>query len=177
MALLPTVSDGDAEAITGDADAPRVLDYLYRRHLFTDRRRAGGEPVYQFHALFREFLLEEGRRRLPAAERREALDRAAGRMVGRGDFDAAVALYREAQAWPALTGLALHAGASLIAEGRGATLVDWIGALPDETARARAPAVAVPRRRAPFTPIRRVPSCFSTPRTRASRPTATGAAC
>ncbi|MET0733032.1 MAG: BTAD domain-containing putative transcriptional regulator, partial [Casimicrobiaceae bacterium] len=132
MALLPTVSDGDAEAITGDADAPRVLDYLYRRHLFTDRRRAGGEPVYQFHALFREFLLEEGRRRLPAAERREALDRAAGRMVGRGDFDAAVALYREAQAWPALTGLALHAGASLIAEGRGATLVDWIGALPDE---------------------------------------------
>ena len=63
MALLPTVSDDDAEAITGDADAPRVLDYLYRRHLFTDRRRAGGEPVYQFHALFREYLLAEGRRR------------------------------------------------------------------------------------------------------------------
>jgi hypothetical protein len=131
MALLPTVSDGDAEAITGDPDAPRVLDYLYRRHLFTDRRRAGGEPVYQFHALFREFLLGEGRRRLPPAERREALDRAAGRLVGRGDFDAAVTLYREAEAWPALTGLALHAGASLIADGRASTLVDWIGALPD----------------------------------------------
>ncbi len=132
LAFLPTVSDGDAEAITGDPDAPRVLDYLYRRHLFTDRRRAGGEPVYQFHALFREFLLAEGRRRLRPEERSEALDRAAGRLVGRGDFDAAVALYREAQAWNALTGLALHAGASLIAEGRANTLVDWIGALPDE---------------------------------------------
>ena len=35
-------------------DAPRVLDYLYRQHLFTDRRRSAPEPVYQFHALFRE---------------------------------------------------------------------------------------------------------------------------
>ena len=38
-ALLPSVTGGDAAAITGDADAPRVLDYLYRQHLFTDRRR------------------------------------------------------------------------------------------------------------------------------------------
>jgi len=142
MALLPSVSESDAEAITGDADAPRVLDYLYRRHLFTDRRRTGAEPVFQFHALFREFLLEEGRRRLAADERREALDRAAGRLVGRGDFDAAVALYREAQAWPALTGLALHAGAALIAEGRGNTLVEWIGALPEEV-RAREPRLSL----------------------------------
>ena len=133
MALLPSVSVSDAEAITGNADASRVLDYLYRRHLFTDRRRTGAEPVYQFHALFREYLLDEGRRRLAPDERREALDRAAGRLVGRGDFDAAVTLYREAQAWPALTGLALHAGASLLAEGRGSTLVDWIGALPEAT--------------------------------------------
>ena len=132
IAPLPSISEADAEAISGDADAPRVLDYLYRRHLFTDRRRAGAEPVYIFHPLFREFLLEEARRRLSPDERREALDRAAGRLVGRGDFDAAVALYRQAQAWPALTGLALHAGALLIAEGRANTLVDWIGALPDE---------------------------------------------
>jgi DNA-binding SARP family transcriptional activator len=142
MAYLPTVSDSDALEMSGDADAPRVLDYLYRRHLFTDRRRAGGEPVYQFHALFREFLRAEGQRRLSAEERREALDRAAGRLVGRGDFDAAVALYREAQAWPALTGLALHAGASLIAEGRANTLVDWIGALPEES-RAREPRLSL----------------------------------
>ena len=38
-ALLPSVTGGDAAAITGDDDAPRVLDYLYRQHLFTDRRR------------------------------------------------------------------------------------------------------------------------------------------
>jgi ATP/maltotriose-dependent transcriptional regulator MalT/DNA-binding SARP family transcriptional activator len=134
-ALLPSVTGSDAAAITGDPDAPRVLDYLYRQHLFTDRRRSGGEPVYQFHALFREFLLEEGRKRLTADERRDALDRAAGQLVSRAEFDAAAALYREAQAWPALTGLALHMGAALIAEGRAATLAQWIDALPDENRR------------------------------------------
>ena len=130
-ALLPSVTGADAAAITGDAEAPRVLDYLYRQHLFTDRRRSGADPVYQFHALFREFLLEEGRRRLAPHERRDALDRAAGQLVSRGEFDAAAALYREAAAWPALTGLALHAGAALIADGRTNTLAQWIDALPE----------------------------------------------
>jgi DNA-binding SARP family transcriptional activator len=131
-ALLPSVSAGDIEAITGDSEAPRVLDYLFRHHLFTDRRRNGPDYVYQFHTLFREFLLAEGRRRLGAEERQGALDRAAGQLVGRGDFDAAAALYREARAWPALAGLALHTGAFLLAEGRDNTLVEWVGALPDE---------------------------------------------
>ncbi|HEX6136977.1 MAG TPA: BTAD domain-containing putative transcriptional regulator [Casimicrobiaceae bacterium] len=141
-ALLPSVTGGDAAAITGDEDAPRVLDYLYRQHLFTDRRRGGGEPVYQFHALFREFLLDEGRKRLTPQERRDALDRAAGQLVSRGEFDAAAALYREAQAWPALTGLALHMGAALIAEGRANTLAQWIDMLP-EPIRRREPRLAL----------------------------------
>ena len=131
-AVLPTVSAADAAAITGDPEAPRVLEYLYRRHLFTDRRRTDAEPVYQFHALFREFLLTEGRARLSAGERREALDRAARQLTSRGDFDAAAALYREAQAWAALTDLALQRGAALLAEGRGSRLAEWINVLPDE---------------------------------------------
>ncbi len=61
-ALLPSVAPSDAVAVSGNPEAPLVLDYVYRRHLFTDRRRSGSEPVYSFHALFREFLLAEGRR-------------------------------------------------------------------------------------------------------------------
>ena len=141
-ALLPTITERDALAITGDADAPRVLDYLFRHHLFTDRRRTGGEPVYHFHALFREFLLTEGRRRLSEAERRQAMDRAGSQLVARGDFDAAATLFREAEAWPALADLALHTGAFLLAEGRGKTLVDWVAALP-EPLRAREPRLAL----------------------------------
>ena len=69
-ALLPSVTAADAEALSGNADAHRLLEHLYRRHLFVDRRRGGERTVYQFHSLFREFLLAEGRARLPADERR-----------------------------------------------------------------------------------------------------------
>ncbi len=131
-ALLPSVSAADAEVVSGNPDAVLVLDYVYRRHLFTDRRRIGTEPVYQFHGLFREFLLAEGRRRLSSEERQAALDRAAGQLVARGDFDAAAALYIEARAWPALVGLTLHAGRSLLAEGRRRALVNWLAAMPPE---------------------------------------------
>jgi ATP/maltotriose-dependent transcriptional regulator MalT/DNA-binding SARP family transcriptional activator len=129
-ALLPSVTPADAETISGNPEAALVLDYVYRRHLFTDRRRVGSEPVYQFHGLFREFLLAQGRRRLSAQERQSALDRAAGQLVARGDFDAAAALYIEAKAWPALVGLTLHAGRSLLAEGRRKALLNWLAAMP-----------------------------------------------
>jgi len=131
-ALLPTVSASDAEAMSGNPEAPMVLDYVYRRHLFTDRRRSGSEPVYVFHALFREFLLDEGRRQLRSEERQQALDRAAGQLVARGEFDAAAALYIEAQAWKPLVGLALHAGRTLLAEGRRKALTQWLAAMPAE---------------------------------------------
>ncbi|MEO8507348.1 MAG: BTAD domain-containing putative transcriptional regulator [Betaproteobacteria bacterium] len=131
-ALLPSVAPSDAVAVSGNPEAPLVLDYVYRRHLFTDRRRSGSEPFYSFHALFREFLLAEGRRRLTPDERQAGLDRAAGQLVARGEFDAAAALYIEAQAWPALIGLTLHAGRSLLAEGRRKALTRWLAAMPAE---------------------------------------------
>jgi len=141
-ALLPTVSPADAELLSGNPEAPLVLDYVYRRHLFTERRRLGAEPVYQFHGLFREFLLAEGKRRLRPEERTAALDRAAGQLVARGDFDAAAQLYLEARAWPALVGLTLHAGRSMLSEGRRRALLGWLRALPDDV-RAAEPRLAL----------------------------------
>jgi hypothetical protein len=86
--------------------------------------------VYQFHALFREFLVEEGRRRLTPPSGATRSTGPAGSSYRAASSTRAAALYREAQAWPALTGLALHAGAALIADGRTNTLAQWIDALP-----------------------------------------------
>ena len=71
----------------------------------------------QFHALFREFLLEEGRRRLPAEERQRGARprRRPARRARR--LRAAAALYIEAQAWPALVGP--HAARRALAARRG----------------------------------------------------------
>jgi len=130
-AFLPSVTAEEAEALSGNPEALRLLEHLYRRHMFVDRRRAGDRTSYHFHALFREFLLAEGRKRLDPAERRAALARAAKTLVERGDADAAAALYRDAGSWKELAALARDATVRLIGEGRHETLRDWIEALPE----------------------------------------------
>ena len=53
LSFLPSVSESHARELTGSEASARLLETLYRRHLFTDRRR-GSQLVYAFHALFRE---------------------------------------------------------------------------------------------------------------------------
>jgi len=47
-----------AESLTGNPKASRILSYLNRHNLFTEVH-PGEEPVYEFHSLFREFLLHQ----------------------------------------------------------------------------------------------------------------------
>jgi ATP/maltotriose-dependent transcriptional regulator MalT len=82
-AIPPSFTAEDAIALSGSEDAPQLLEYLFRRHLFTDRRK-GQQTTYHYHTLFREFLLDEGKKRLPAAERRGAANTAGGRQPGPG---------------------------------------------------------------------------------------------
>ncbi len=76
-ALLPRLTADMAQALTGHADSRRVLESLYQRNLFT-HRRTGSEPTYQYHALFRAFLLARGRQLLTGEERRALAVQAAG---------------------------------------------------------------------------------------------------
>ena len=97
-AIPPSFTQADAVALTGKEDVARLLDYLYRRHLFLDRRR-GAQTTYHYHALFREFLLEELRGRVPAAEQREATRRAAELLAERGQVRDALKLYKDVGEW------------------------------------------------------------------------------
>ncbi|MFO1303200.1 MAG: BTAD domain-containing putative transcriptional regulator [Burkholderiales bacterium] len=128
-AIAPSITEDEAAKLAGTDEAPRLLEYLYRHHLFVDRRH-GARLTYHYHALFREFLLEEGRRRLPADERRKATSHAAGLMAARGQSGEALALFREAGDFEAMREL-IHAHALEWArQGRGQALSDWIEALP-----------------------------------------------
>ncbi len=89
-AIPPSFTQADAVALTGRDDVARLLEYLYRRHLFTDRRR-GAQTTYHYHALFREFLLEEMRNRLSPDEQRAANKRAAELLAARGQVSDALA--------------------------------------------------------------------------------------
>jgi len=128
-ALPPSITQAEAVDLTGDDEAARLLDYLYRRHLFVDRRR-GGDATFHYHALFREFLLEQAQRRLPREERMRATERAAAMLAARGQPDQALALYRDAGDSEAMRALILAHALDWAREGRAQTLSDWIEALP-----------------------------------------------
>jgi len=82
-AIAPSITAAEAVALSGNDEAPRLLEYLYRQHLFTDRRH-GEQVTYHYHALFREFLLEELARRIAMEERRAVTARAGHLVSARG---------------------------------------------------------------------------------------------
>ncbi len=128
-ALPRSITPSEAVELTGSDEAQRLLDYLYRRHLFVDRRR-GNETTYQYHALFREFLHEEARKRLPRDERRAAGAKAAAMLAARGAASDALELYRDAGDFEAMRTLIRANALDWARQGRAQALSDWIEALP-----------------------------------------------
>src|SRR4029450_4195619 len=128
-AIAPSVTASEAVELSGHEDAPRLLEYLYRHHLFTDRRH-GEQVTYHYHALFREFLLQEFSSRIKPDERRALAARAGHLLAARGVARGALALFRDAGEWEAMRAL-IHAHALEWArQGRAQVLSDWIEALP-----------------------------------------------
>jgi DNA-binding SARP family transcriptional activator len=140
-AFAPRLTPEILAALTNEPDAEKLLDGLYRRHLFTDRRRVprlrsdarsatGHRTIYQFHALFRSFLMREASRTYPTAAIRDLMDRTAGLLEDDGLIEEAVHLYAETGRWESLSALLLREAPSLLRQGRWKTLVEWAGLLP-----------------------------------------------
>jgi LuxR family transcriptional regulator, maltose regulon positive regulatory protein len=133
-AILPCMTVKMAVELTGQTDAARHLESMYRRHLFVDRRN-GGEVIYQFHALFRAFLLA---RHGLVSERHDAAShtKRAGAVLERAGFvEEAVEVYRSAQLWNEVAAVAVREASALIAQGRWQTVQAWILAVPVELRR------------------------------------------
>ncbi|MCC7218746.1 MAG: hypothetical protein IT517_18365 [Burkholderiales bacterium] len=120
-----------AQIMTGDPGATHLLERMYRRHLFTDRRQ-GPEVTYHYHDLFRDFLRTCAAHELTDEERAEAVLRVARTLEADGYRDGAVASYLDARDVASVTRLVLCDASRLHAQGRSRTLMDWIGALPPQ---------------------------------------------
>ena len=131
-AFLPRMTAALAERATGNPDAGPLLEDLYRRHWFTDRR-SGSEPTYQYHDLFRQFLLNRARAIYTPLELAQMRTRTARLLAADGQAADAFALYREAGEWSEAVDLILQQVRTLLAQGRGETVREWIACLPQET--------------------------------------------
>ena len=130
-AYLPQIPVSVARELTGNGETETILDDLYRRHLFT-HRRAGSEPIYWYHALFRDFLKTRASMVLGREGCQAVIRHAAALLEAQAAFDDAFQLYSEAADWSAVTRLAEERASYLLAKGRGQTFRDWISALPAE---------------------------------------------
>lgn len=128
-AILPRMTVRMAMEISANPQASELLDDLYRRRLFTDRR-AGDEIYYQYHGLFREFLLDRARHCMSISQLREIRRLGAELAAQNGQTEAAATLLAEAEEWVELTRLICDHAAALIAQGRHQTLQGLMATCP-----------------------------------------------
>ena len=120
-----------AQSISSNPRVRELLDELCRRQLFTFRRGTG-EPCYQYHDLFREFLQQRMQKMLTVEEQRALMHDAAVLLAGKGAPEEAFPLFVVSEDWPAATSLVFGHAPALLAQGRFQTLQEWILAHGDD---------------------------------------------
>lgn len=128
-ALLPEISADAARRLTGEDQAARILGELAAKGYFV-HVLAGREPTYQYHPLFRDFLLARLREVCSPHELVALYRRAAGQAETDGDPEEALRLWGEAGAWGEMSRLLVKMTPMMLEQGRGAALAAWIERVP-----------------------------------------------
>ncbi|MDD5763155.1 MAG: AAA family ATPase, partial [bacterium] len=129
-AFLPLMTQAMAERLTEQDSSGRIFSFLDRHNYFLTKH-IRGEPVYEYHSLFREFLLSQAESLLPPQEIFRIRRAAAEILEGSGHLENAAALLRATSEWDGLTGLVRRHAPSLLLQGRYRTLEEWLDSLPE----------------------------------------------
>lgn len=128
-ALLPGITVPMAEELTGLKQAEQILSQLNRKHYFTERHLLT-EPVYQYHPLFRDFLLTRAHATIEADHLTRLKQSAAQLLIASGRAEDAVVLLQETEDWHRLGQLIAQQAHGMIVQGRNNTLQAWLNSLP-----------------------------------------------
>ncbi len=134
-AVLERLNGPLCDAVTGHPHSQARLEQLETANLFLlplDEQR----HWYRYHSLYRDFLLEELRRRDPDRIP-ELHQRAAREFARQGDLEAAVQHALTAGATAAAADYLIAAAPLLLARGEIATLTRWLDSLPPDEIRQR----------------------------------------
>lgn len=129
VSLFPQFTVTMAVQIGDNEQAGQILDELHRKQYFT-YRNAGEETVYQFHDLFRGFLMGSLAQTRTNAELQKLQVMAARLLEAVGQPETALELYRAAQAWEPVTRLILQHAEERVDHGRWQTVNEWLAGVP-----------------------------------------------
>nr|WP_170113176.1 BTAD domain-containing putative transcriptional regulator [Ahniella affigens] len=130
-ALLPNVTAADASAMAAGAAVWPLLERLYKKRMFVERRG----DIYQFHDLFRAFLVREFERRQDAQGVANARTQAAVCLMARELPEPAFELAVAANNWPLTAEIVNRFAPLMFEQGRNASLLAWITQLPEALVR------------------------------------------
>lgn len=133
-ALLPIATPAIAEKISGIQRASRLFNTLSRKNYFIIKH-ATSRSVYQYHPLFREFLLDRASDFLGQYEIIELQGSGAQLLAEAGHLEAAVELFINIQDWHSVARLVTEQGSDLIAAGRHKTMNEWLKQVPEHIVR------------------------------------------
>jgi LuxR family transcriptional regulator, maltose regulon positive regulatory protein len=131
LAYLPQITESMVEGLGISADAGRELAALARDQFLVTTVAAPPVEVYQLHPLLIDFLQMRAGQTGTAAEQIQRKRLAADVLAAHEHFGAACALRIELRDWDELAKLIRARADSLLRQGRGQTLEQWISALPE----------------------------------------------
>ncbi len=129
-AVLPKITPSMAEELTKNRNAGTILAGLNRRNYFTEKRDDSG-PTYQYHPLFRHFLVS-GAKSAFSVPALADLYRAGARLLEPAGWNEdAAELYLLAGDADDLARLILRRAREMFSQGRSKTLHEWLSGLPE----------------------------------------------
>ena len=128
-AFLPKMTASMAEKLTGFESAHRILSQLNRNHCFTERRFQSS-PAFEYHPLFRDFLLSRAKETFSPEFLSDLRRRAAMLLEEADQTEAAIELMRDAGDWEGMVQLILKHAPTMLAQGRNRPLEEWLSSLP-----------------------------------------------
>jgi ATP/maltotriose-dependent transcriptional regulator MalT len=131
-AFLPHMTSHNASKLTGQ-DAGYMFEKLFKMNCFIEKRFLPAAS-YQYHPLFRAFLLNRAEELFDADTLVAIRCQSAAILEKNGMVEDAAELYQKARAHQHLETMILSQAQNLINQGRHAVLLSWIESLPKEQA-------------------------------------------
>jgi LuxR family transcriptional regulator, maltose regulon positive regulatory protein len=129
--LLPKMTTRMAEELSGLSSASRLLSMLSQNNYFTEKR-IHSEPIYQYHPLFREFLLSRIKDTFPQERVIPLCHQAASLLEGDGQIEATVTILHEIGDTEGIASLIMNHAPCMAAQGRYQALESWLRFLPED---------------------------------------------
>jgi LuxR family maltose regulon positive regulatory protein len=128
-AYFPWMTGSMAARLTGLPRAGETLSFLNRHNYFTEMR-PDPEPMYEYHPLFRDFLLSRAADLFSEKYIRRLRGKAAAILEESGYVEEAAGMLREVGDWEAYGRIVKGQAPSLSRQGRTATLAKWLEIIP-----------------------------------------------